>query len=324
MKKFICPNCSNAMSLDAEDGILTCISCGKSIPVTDSPHHEFGSTKNSRYIKQYAAKNKDMHTDGFISEDAEDFIQHKTDNANYYIPFELNADDISKLIYKNPFNKLLFTGAFNKIAKNKLFEKMFVPIWSNEVIVAASINAACTEYDGKVTNYYDVEKHAQLLFEQFNTSASTMQETLHIDSLFPYNLASAICSNEEAAGGKSDDGEYLPAADIPSDRYIDNIKAYADKSAHAKLNSLISSYSSAHNKVYEGDSHVTFSKLIYLPVWKIPYSAKGPSDYLYINGQTGKMSGKPPLGRLRVTFLFLIICLAIFSILILAAYFIGI
>ena len=180
------------MSLGAEDGILTCISCGKSIPVTDFKHHEFGNAKNSQYIKQYADKNKDMHTNGFISEDAKDFIQHKTDNVTYYIPFELNTDDIRKLICKNPFKKLLFTGAFNKIAKNKSFEKIFVPIWSNEVITAASINAACTEYDGKVTNYYDIEKHAQLLFEQFNTSASTMNETLHIDSLFPYNLESCI------------------------------------------------------------------------------------------------------------------------------------
>lgn len=312
------------MSLNTENGTLTCISCGKSIPVTDFEHHEFGSAKNSRYIRQYAEKNIDMHADGFIPEDTEAFRQHKTDSTKYYIPFELDADDVKRLIYKNPLKRLLYARTFNKIAGDKSFEKIFIPIWSSEVTATASMNASCTEYEGEVTNYYDIEKHAQLLFEQFNTSATTMQEALHIDSLFPYNIESAICSDTGTEGEKSNDGEYLSDADIPSDRYIDTIRAYADKSARAKLNSLIASYSSAHNIVYEGDTHVAFSKLIYLPVWKIPYSSKDSSDSVYINGQTGKMSGNPPLGKVKVTFLFLITCLAIFSILILAAYLMGI
>ena len=312
------------MSLNSTDGTLTCISCGKSIPVTEFEHHEFGSIKNSQYIKKYADKNKDMHTDGFNIENSEDPGQSNNCSPKYYIPFELDADDVKSLIYKKP-GKLFFTQAFKKVLKEQLFEKMYVPVWSNEVMVKSSINAACTEFDGNVTSYYDVEKDAQLLFEQFNTMATTMNGTLHVDSLFPYKFESAVCKDENLDKNEDKNEDVMTLkADIPPDRYVDNIKKYADRAASDKLNTLLSAYSSAHNKIYECDSNVLSSKLIYLPVWKIPFAEKGSSECLYVNGQTGKSAGKLPLSRLKSAVLITLTFAVIFAAFIFAAYFAGI
>ncbi len=323
MNKFICPNCRTAMSLDSTDGTLTCISCGKSIPVTDFEHHEFGSIKNSQYINKYAVKNKDMHTDGFTKSDSGVFAPNTKQSSVYYLPFELEADDVKSLIYKKP-GKLFLTQAFKKVLKEQLFEKMYVPVWSNDVIVKSSINAACTEFDGNVTSYYDVEKEAELMFEQFNTIATTMNGTLHIDSLFPYRFESAVCQDENSDKKEHKYDFIMLEADIPSDKYVDNIKKYADNAARDKLNTLLSTYSSAHNKIYECDSNISSARLVYLPVWKIPFGTKNSSEYLYVNGQTGKSSGKLPLSRLKSAVSITLTFAAIFGAIISAAYFVGI
>ncbi len=312
------------MSLDSSDGTLTCVSCGNSIPITDFEHHEFGNIKNSQYIKKYAAKNKDLHTDGFTTENYADSGTNTSISPVCYIPFELNSDDVKTFLCKKPFGKLFFTKNFKRVVTEQLFEKIYVPVWSHKILAKGSINAACTEFDRDATNYYDVEKHAQLLFEQFNTVATTMNGPLHIESLFPYKLDGALYANEyEDKKIKKKDGIITLEADIPPDRYEDNIKKYADRASKDKLNTLLSGYSSAHNKIFKCDSNVLATKLIYLPVWKIPFGTKDASECMYVNGQTGKSSGKLPISKMKSTAFILLTFIVIFAALISAAYFAG-
>ncbi|MCI8307773.1 MAG: hypothetical protein HFH14_06960 [Lachnospiraceae bacterium] len=324
MKKFICPNCSNELTLDSADGMLTCLSCRKTIPITDFEHHEFGSIKNSQYIKKYADKNKDIQSDGFTVDHPEYSVQNAPNENKYFIPFELDENDVRTLLYKKLSVRLFFTHSFKNIIKKKMFEKLYVPVWSNEVMTKASISAACTEFDGNITNYYDVEKHAQLLFGQFNTTATTMNGTLHIDTLFPYRFDRAVCGKESTAKKNETDDVILLEADIPPDKYMDNIKKYADKAARDKLNTLLSSYSSTHNKVFDCSSDVPASRLIYLPVWKIPFGEKDVSGCLYVNGQTGKVTDRLPVSRLKCAAFITLTFVILFAVLITAAYFAGI
>lgn len=310
------------MSLDSTDGTLTCISCKKNIPVTDFEHHEFGSAKNSRYMNKYADKNRDIHTDGFTDSDA-----ISNGGRDCYIPFQSGADRIKAVLCKKPVERLLYRHAFKKILKERRFVKLYVPVRSYKVITKASINAACTEFDENTTNYFDVEKHAELLFENFTATATTGNGSLHIDSLFPFDLKNAVCTDDgidTLIGNKKTDDVMILEADIPSDRYNDNIKKYADRAAKDKLNTLLSSYASVHNKIFECDSHISESRLIYLPVWKIPFGGKDASECLYVNDTTGKCTNRPPVSRVKSALLITITFAVIFAALITVACFAGI
>ena len=91
-----------------------------------------------------------------------------------------------------------------------------------------------------------------------------------------------------------DDKQLLP-------RVSERVKEFAD----SYLRSTISGYSSVHYNRKDVQTAQQNAFYTLLPVWLVSYDYKDAEHMFIMNGQTGKIVGKPPLSKSRMTGWFL-------------------
>lgn len=224
-------------------------------------------------------------------------------SPEYVIPFSITKEQAQAAFIKWCKKGLLTPKDFKAADRIKDITGLYVPFWLYDMNGKGEAVATCTkvrtytrgDWIYTETRYYHVYRKVDLDFLKVPCDASKKMDDSMMDKLepFPYSnlkdfkmpyLAGFIAEKYDY-----DDEQLLP-------RIKNRIHSYVE----SYLRSTISGYTTVHfNKL---DIYVRKKKSDYalLPVWILCYDYKQAEHNFVMNGQTGKIVGKPPISKGKV------------------------
>lgn len=226
---------------------------------------------------------------------------------DYVIPFSITKEQAQAAFKKWCKKGLLTPNDFKVADRIKDITGLYVPFWLYDINGKGEAVATCTkvrtytrgDWIYTETKYYHVYRKVDLDYLKVPCDASKKMDDAMMDKLEPYpykNLKEfqmPYLAGYIAEKYDYDDEELLPRV---KNRVYSYVEAY--------LRSTITGYSTVHfNKM---DIHIRKKQSNYtlLPVWMVCYDYKQSEHTFAMNGQTGKIVGRPPISAGKVASLF--------------------
>ena len=280
-----CPYCD---SIDSEElaegeGMNYCINCGGELHAGD-----------------YRSAVKCEHCGSYV-------IFEERTSGNYephlILPFKLGKKQAQDLIKKEFGKKPFVPDDFLSEAKMSEMEGEYVPFFmydfacryrlsakGNKVRTWRSGNTEYTE-----TSVYDVYRDMDVDFEKIPVDASIAMNDEMMDLMEPYDYAAL-----EDFQMKYMSGFLAEKYNMSDDELQVRAREKAKKDAEALMNETLNGYTTVTDKQPDLNLDRTQTNYSLLPVWRYTYTYKDKVYPFYINGQTGKMTGNPPISMAKV------------------------
>lgn len=257
--EYHCSNCGAALITDADTTATTCSFCGAPVVLSDRLS---GSKAPSRVV-----------------------------------PFTISKEQAQEA-FKKWCRKGRFTPKeFHAGSRIKSIQGMYIPFWLYDMNSVGDADATCTrvrtftrgEYDYTETSYYHVYRRVNLNFENVPTDASEKMDDTLMDKLEPYRYEDLKEFNMPYLAGylaekyNYTDKDLLPRVKSRIDRYTDEY-----------IRSTINGYTSVIYNRKDIHSKERNAEYVLLPVWMVCYDYRKSEHTFAMNGQTGKIVGKPP------------------------------
>lgn len=198
----------------------------------------------------------------------------------------------------------------SSFTSNKQLEKMtglYVPYWLADCKVNASMNAEgriithhmSGDYRITHTKIFDVERACYLNYMGVPADGSKKLDDKLMDSVEPFNYNDFKQFSQTYLSGF-----YADKYDVSKAEVLPRIKNRIESGAQATLMSDVSNgYTSL--SVQRKNTNIIKTEWHYamLPVWFMTYKHKGKDYFFAMNGQTGKVSGIPPVSGAKVAIL---------------------
>ncbi len=338
--QYKCPNCGADMTFDTRSGTLKCAGCGREERIDT-----FEQNGTMRSVADAAPRTMEM-TDADqvhiykcqscgaeIQTDAQTVATEcsfcgspviltdrmsGTLKPDYIIPFKIEKREANKA-FQEWVSKLKFSPfEFRSMVKVKHVEGLYAPFWIYDVAGQGSARFDCvktksyTQGDERVTEemHYDVYRQVDLTFAKVPADASQRLDDKLMDIMEPYDyadlkpFAAPYLSGYKAEKYDYKEDEVYPRVKSRVDNYMDNY-----------ISSTISGYNSTNRMEKHYDINRLEAHYTLFPMW-INYVKYKDKDYSFaMNGQTGKISGHPPISKGIVTLHIAIITAVIFGIL---------
>lgn len=333
--QYKCPNCGADMAFDSTTGMLHCDSCGRNENIEDMPKYD-SNTDSSSY-RNY--KEKDKTEDSYKSNTFGDDEIHEYHCQNCgavlitdkdttattcsfcgagvvltdrlmgnlapakVIPFSISKEQAQDAFKKWCKKGLLTPKGFMTADRIKSITGIYVPFWLFDLNGQGEVDATCTkvrtypmgDYICTDTSYYRVYRQVDLNYLKVPADASSKMNDELMDKLEPYNYCNLKDFNMPYLAGyiaekyNYNDRELLPRVQERIDEYIDayihsTIKGYATTSIDNRNINIL-------------ERHADY---VLLPVWMVCYDYKQSEHIFAMNGQTGKIVGKPPLSTGKI------------------------
>lgn len=337
---FKCPQCGGGMEYDSELGKLQCGSCGFEQAIEQAPEiaeedvmevepfdgsqipdeAEFSNETEEKKLSVYEEEQE------FSCESCGAVIVTEPEVSATHCPYcgsavafgvRLQGKLAPDKVIPFAVSKEKAKEGFRKWAKNGLVtpkdfmtEKrlgeitgIYVPYWLYDMNANAVADCICTkkrsyrrgDYIIHETKYYHVYRRANLNYKKIPADASLKLEDAMMDLLEPYDYRELkeFCP-EYLAGYQAE--KYGVDADGLLSRIKNRVKEYANE----YLRTTIKGYTSTTYKRQESTEEKKQVYYTLLPVWLLKYEYRGEQKLYAMNGQTGKVVGKPPVSGGRV------------------------
>lgn len=301
MLNIKCPSCSHTMEFDTATGNLTCTICSFTTHITKIDMPEYGSYQKSSYINELALKGSDDITDTAST----DITVNKEDE---YIPEFISKSKTCQLLRKWSGKSIFTCKSFNRTLANEDITLKYIPLYIFKTNASAVLTGAAVKTDDKDdgshlttrTHYYNITHKVTVNNYCKEFSAADDVTNIILEEILPFDYTCAK---------KYDDNTVREGNICKISKTTDDIPDKAQKPVITYMNdALLSSteeYSSIHN--YSTTSYMSESEIrtIYVPVWEIRYNKKQYSHPIYVNAQTGKITGESPDSPLRIALCFI-------------------
>lgn len=223
------------------------------------------------------------------------------------IPFTISKEQAEKTFQKWCKKGLVTPKDFMTADRIKSITGMYVPFWLYDVNGRGEIHANATrvrsytsgDYRITETRHYKIYRKVSLNFENVPVDASEKMPDDMMDKMEPYSYQDLKDFNTPYLSGfiaekyNYTDKELLPRLKKKTDRYVESY-----------IMSTIGSYSSVNvtQRIYDAKQRNASYTL--LPVWMLAYDYHGKEYMFAMNGQTGKVAGKPPISKSKVALWF--------------------
>ena len=337
---YKCPNCGGNMLYDPEKKLLLCESCGSTknpneFDETDIKEEENKSEENGAVHYKCPSCGAELVTDEHTSATicaycgSPNIIEDRL-NANFkpdrIIPFKYNRDYTIKAIRKW-CNDGIFSPA-DLLSKSNLDKVtgVYVPFWLYDIYTNTDMSATATKvrvYRRGDTEYtetsrYDVYRNVDAEFNKIPADASIKMDDQLMDLIEPFNYSELTDFEMSYMSGYMAE-KYNYTSEELENRAIRRTDKYSTDLARG----TISGYDSVSILSSDVRSNIENSEYVLLPVWIYNYRYN-KKDYKFImNGQTGKIIGKPPISKARIFGVYLSSAIAVFLILKLIVLFAG-
>lgn len=311
---YKCSNCGNDMSFDSESGTLTCPSCENQENIENYPENLITSTFSDDEAKEYHCGNcgATLLTSADTAATKCCFCEAGVVIADRLsghlapakvIPFTISKEEAMKAFKKWCRRGLITPKGFMTADRVKSITGMYVPFWLYDLNSKVQVKGVGTkvrtyesgDYIYTETSYYDVYRDINLNYVKIPVDASEKMNDELMDKLepFPYEqlkeFKTPYLAGYIAEKYNYTDEELLPRAENKVSEYIESY-----------IQSTVSNYHSVHFNVKNIDTRNVNSKYVLLPVWMIIYDLNQTEHTFAMNGQTGKVVGKPPISYPKV------------------------
>lgn len=328
--QYKCPNCGNDMAFDSGKGTLHCDSCGNDMRIEDMPKPELQEGESP--IEDFEEFTPDEGYDRTYDETDGDAAQFQCQNCgavlitntdtsattcsfcgapvmlgerlsgvlapSKVIPFSISRQQAEEAFRKWRGKGLLLPDDFKKGNRIKEVAGMYVPFWLYDLNGRGEAYASCTKvrhytrgsYEYTETSYYDVYRKVDLNYDKIPADASKKMDDRMMDMLEPFDYNNLKDFNVPYLAG-----------------YMAEKYNYTDKDMFPRLRQRTEGYVTSYIKgTIVGYSTTTFTRkwidvqqrhsdYTLMPVWMFCYDYKDGEHNFYMNGQTGKIVGKPPI-----------------------------
>ncbi|QCJ41284.1 TFIIB-type zinc ribbon-containing protein [Bacillus sp. S3] len=311
---YKCPSCGSDMSFDPDSGELSCQSCGRHENIENYPEElrtaSFSEDEANEYhcencgavlmtAAETAATNCGFCGAGVVIADR---LSGQLAPGKV-IPFTISKEEAVKAFQKWCRKGLLTPKGFMTADRIKSITGMYVPFWLFDLNSKVQVNATCTkvrtydqgDYTYTETKYFDVYRDINLDYVKIPVDASEKMNDELMDKLepYPYDQLKEF-KTPYLAGYLAEKYNYTDEELLP--RAKDKISDYIDSYIHSTL----SGYHSVNMKEKQVDTKSVKSNYVLLPVWMVSYDYNHSEHTFAMNGQTGKVVGKPPISTGKV------------------------
>jgi DNA-directed RNA polymerase subunit RPC12/RpoP len=219
------------------------------------------------------------------------------------IPFSINKQQAQEAFRKWCKKGLLTPKGFMTADRIKSITGLYIPFWLYDLNGFGEADAECTkvrtypegEYIYTETKHYNVYRQVDLNYLKVPADASEKMNDELMDKLEPYHYDNLKDFNMPYLAGylaeryNYDDKELFPRMKARVEEYVDS---YIDSSI---MGYTTTRYNSKNIKIRELNADY-----VLLPVWMVCYDYKQSEHTFAMNGQTGKIVGKPPLSKGKI------------------------
>ncbi|AXI08861.1 hypothetical protein CUC15_08010 [Oceanobacillus zhaokaii] len=316
--QYKCPNCGGEMIFDSKSGLLTCQSCGRTDNIEGFSDEYITKTFSDEEAKEYQCENCGavIITDADTTATSCSFCGAAVVLGDRLsgilaparvLPFTISKEEAKTAFQKWCKNGRLTPKDFMEANRIKGITGIYVPFWLYDLNSDAKVDAVGTkvrtysrgDYNYTETKYYDIYRDIDLNFQKVPVDASEKLNDELMDKLEPFDYNSLKEFKTPYLAGyiaekyNYDDNEMLPRVKAKVDKYIDSY-----------IHSTISGYQSVRYNNKRINTKSKNSYYVLLPVWMFYYDYNKSEHIFAMNGQTGKVVGKPPLsfGRIAAWF----------------------
>lgn len=312
--EYKCANCGSGMVFDSETGMLSCNSCGRK----DNIEQLVDPLTTSAFLENEAAEYHCNSCGAVIMTEAEtaatvcsfcgsavvlgDRLTGKLAPGKV-IPFAISKEEATKAFKKWCKNGLLTPSGFMTADRIKSMTGMYVPFWLYELHNRIEVQGHATkvrvytsgDYQYTETQHFDVYRKIRLNYLKVPIDASEKMNDQLMDRLepFPYHQLKEF-KTPYLAGYIAEKYSYDEEQLFP--RAKEKIREYVD----AYIQSTMGGYATVNYKDKQVDTKLQHADYALLPVWVVHYDYNKLEHTFAMNGQTGKVVGKPPLSKLKI------------------------
>ena len=282
-KKMVCESCRSEESqvMIPQKALHVCGSCGA---VIDAGDHTFST--RCPYCQTYLI--------------FEDRLQER--KPDLVLPFELSRQTAGDLLKKAYQDQMFLPKNFCSASSIEAMEGIYVPFFmvdfksrtrfegeGDVVRVWTSGNYEYTE-----TSIFKVRREFEVDYSKMPVDAASSMDDHQMDLMEPYNY-------EEL---KEFDTEYLSGFfadtyDEDEEAILPRAREKAEKYSGEYLHSMTTEYQVLRPFTDQTDHRVDGIHYAFLPVWKYVYRFRDHNYEFFVNGQTGKVTGEPPVDWIR-------------------------
>lgn len=341
--QYKCPSCGADMEFDAETGLMKCASCGNTeraetmvMASGEDPDAFLGDYEQFEETTRYHTYENDeisqymCHNCGAVIIAGQDTSATRCEFCGSpvvlgdrlsgelaptnVIPFKITKQEAEEAFRKWCKNGLLMKSDFKKANRIKSLTGMYVPFWLFDVKSQGSVHAHGTrrrsyeqgDYIITETRHYDIFRKVDINYNKIPADASEKMDDKMMDMLEPFSYEDM----------KKFQTPYLSG-------YMAEKYHYTDKELFPRIQKRVRNYTEAYIRstmagyrtvnfvredLWEGQRKAEYTLL---PVWLFCYDYKQSEHNFYMNGQTGKIIGKPPIDKGKAMLCFL--CLSAIS-----------
>jgi len=278
--EYHCNNCGAVLITDAQTTATTCSFCGAGVVLGDRLSGSLAPAK--------------------------------------VIPFTINKEQAQEAFKKWCRKGLLTPKDFMNADRIKNITGLYVPFWLYDINGRGEAEASCTrvrvyplgDWIYTETKFYQVYRKVDLNYMRIPCDASQKMDDKLMDKLEPFQYGDLKDFNMPYLAGyisekyDFDDTKLLP-------RIKDRVAPYVD----SYIRSTISGYSTVNFGRKDINLRQKRADYTLLPIWMVCYDYKQAEHTFAMNGQTGKIVGKPPLSKAKIATWFMGISVGTFIIL---------
>jgi len=311
---YKCPNCGGGMVFDSVTGRLSCHSCGRKddIETIPDPLKTYAFSENEVNEFQCNSCGAVTITEAETAATVCSFcgaavvlgdrLAGKLAPA-LVIPFSISKQQAMEAFRKWCKNGLLTPKGFVTADRIKGITGMYVPFWLYELHNQVEAHGHATkvrvyvkgDYRYTETQHYNVYRRLRLNYTRVPIDASEKMNDALMDKLepFPYEQLKSF-KTPYLAGYVAEKYSYNDKELLP--RAKDKIREYIESA----ISSSVTGYTTVNFIDKQVNNTYTNADYCLLPVWVVHYDYNKLEYTFAMNGQTGKVVGKPPISKAKV------------------------
>ncbi|MBC8080152.1 MAG: TFIIB-type zinc ribbon-containing protein [Gorillibacterium sp.] len=311
---YKCPNCGSGMVFDSETGMLSCHSCGNKENIETISDPLTKSTSVEPDAMEYHCKScgavimteeETTATNCSFCGSAVVLGDRLTGDLApaLVIPFSISKEEAMNAFRKWCRKGRLTPNGFMTADRIKGITGLYVPFWLYELNSEIEVEAQGTkvnsytrgDYHFTETQHFAVYRKIRLNYVRLPIDASEKMSDQLMDKLepFPYtelkNFKTPYLAGYIAEKYSYNGEELFPRAKEKISDYID-----------AYIQSAVAGYTSVSYTHKQIDTALKHADYALLPVWMVNYDYNKMEHIFAMNGQTGKVVGKPPISMVKV------------------------
>lgn len=335
--QYKCPNCGSDMGFDTESGALSCESCGREDNIETFDDDYITRTFTEEEAVEYQCENcgAAVVTDADTTATSCSFCGSSAVIADrlsgdlapgMVIPFSINKEDAKKAFRKWCKKGRFTPRKFMYANRIKKITGMYVPFWIYDLGSQMKINAVGTkvrtytrgDYVYTETKYFDIKRDMDIYFNKVPADASVKMNDELMDLLEPFHYKDLKDFKTPYLAG------YLAEKyNLDDDALYERVKQKVTPSIRSYAEQTMRGYTKVMKR--QDTLHINNLKSTYVlfPVWMVYYDYEQQEHTFAMNGQTGKVVGKPPISKGKLAVWAASIAASSFAVLKVAAFAMG-